>query len=662
MKKLLLSLSAAFLGFAGQADAQVIWSQNFDAATVPSLPATWTQGSTGTPGWKTGTFPLAGWGTATGTTLPAHATNIGVVDDWNDSTTNNLHDTLKSPVFSLVGATSPWFNYDYYFYNATRTATSNTEVAFVIGSTDGGATWMMLDTLDGWAFNEEWHTGHTSLAALGTGPNVRIGITYSDATDHLLGLAVDNLTAINLTAKSAAVTALGYNSITNGISTNGSQLSFLIQNSGVPITSLTCYYTINGGTPVSENFTGLSIASYSSQAFTFTTPMAGAVASSLNNIRVVATTVNSAPNVEPDSFETSSFTLASTSVTRQGLIEEFSSSTCAPCKAFNQNYDPLCITLNANTPGSNFNIIKYQMNWPSPGTDRSYNPDGDTRKSYYGVSGIPEHFVNGVSSNVGWGNPFSAANTTDFTNEAAASHALNSFFDMSVTYTVDTVRKKLGTILNVTPHFTKSDRSYHVYIAVMDKHYQNTTNTTGQLEYYHVMRKMLPSASGHAVTSWTDGVAQQFVDTGVTYTNGNWAAGSSTYPTQGDNKLWSNPFTGSELIAFVEEDGKKSVMQSLLAFPAGSLSISTTSNVDGIKVYPNPATTSANVAFNLREAGNVQVKVMDFTGRVVSEVVNKEMSVGVQSVNIKTAGIAPGNYIVVISTAGGNNADRLTIE
>jgi hypothetical protein len=653
MKKFLLTFTTAFVALAFQADAQVIMTENFDGPSGGALPSGWSQVSSGTPGWKTAMFaaPITtGWGSATGTTSPAHSTQICLVDDWNDSTTSNLNNRLVSSTFSLTGSTSAWLNYSYYFFNATRTSTGNTETCIVKGSTDGGSTWTNLDTLEGWAFNEVWHRGHTSLAALGTtSTNVKIAFEYSDDADHLLGCALDSVEVINLTATQAAATAIGYNDINIGISANGQSVAFLAQNTGVPITSIKAQYTINGGAPVVETFSSLSLASYASQAFTFTTPMAGAIAG-LNTLKVSIVEVNGAPNTEVDSTENSSFTLASAVTNRQGFIEEFSSSTCPPCKSFNDMYDPLCISLNVNTTGTDINVIKYQMNWPSPGTDRSYNTDGASRRTYYGVSGIPDHFVNGRPSTA-----------TDYAAEATGSKALKAFIDMSITYTVDTVRKKLGTIVRVTPRFTKTG-SFHVYTAVMDKYYENTNNTTGQLKYYHVMRQMLPTGAGRVVTSWTDGVAQSFVDTGVTYTNTSYTLGSTSYPTQNSFKFWNNPFTGSEVIAWVQDDATKSVLQSVWSVPAGSLNVSTMAKIEGISIFPNPTKGESNLKFDLQEEGNVRITVMDYTGKVVSEVANGHMTTGVKNVKIVTNNIAAGNYIVVLSTESGNRAERLTVE
>lgn len=665
MKKILLSIALAGLVLAPKANAQVIWSQDFNSATIGSLPASWTQTGTATPpagGWKVANWAApttTGWASATGVTSPAHATQIALLDDWNDSGTtaapiSHLNARLESPVFSLSGSTSAWLNYEYYYFNATRSATSATEEAYVWGSTDGGSTWVPLDTLEGWAFNGTWHTGHTSLAPLGTGTNVKIAFSYSDDNDHLLGLALDNVEVINLTASSAKVTALGYNSINNGISANGQSLSFLLENSGVPITSFTAKYTINGGTPVTQNFTSVSVPAYSSQAFTFTTAMSGAIAG-LNTVNVVITDVNSVANTDVDSARSSTFTLASATSNRWGLIEEFTSSTCPPCRAFNNIYDPLCTSYGVNTSASRVSTVKYQMNWPSPGTDRSYNNDGSIRRTYYGVSGIPDRFVNGLPATA-------PSTTTALTAELDASKANPSFIDMSVNYTVDTVGRKIGVVLKVTPRFTKTG-NYKVHVAVMDKYYENTTNTTTQLQYHHVMRRMLPSASGRTVTSWTDGVEQTFVDTALTYTAGNWTAGVSSYPTQGSNMFWANPYTNSEVVAWVQDESNGTIMQSIWSLPAGLMStVSTMATVDNIKLYPNPTTEVANLQFSLQEAGNVSVRLMEYTGKVVSEVVNGNMNAGVQNVTINTKNVAPGNYVVLISTEKGSTVERLTVE
>ncbi len=665
MKKILLSFTLACFGLAS--NAQVILTQDFESVTAPALPAGWVL-DTATPGpvshvaWFTSSAAGTNWGTLTGKYNIPTSSQYVVVDD--AANPGQLHDTLKSPVFSLVGKTTPWLNFDCFFYGATQTSTSITEHAYVLGSINGGTTWSVIDSVLPYAWNGAvWTRQHINLTTTLSGANCMIAFTYSDGGGAILGVALDNIEVKNLNTSEAGLLSLNYNSIANGISANGTPLSFTVQNDGITLTSLDAYYTINGGAQVTQSFTGLSLAPYATQTLTFTTAMSGAITGT-NALRVGATQANGIANVNKDSVLKSSFLLASATTTREGLVEEFSSSTCAPCKAFNFSYDPLCLTLNADVIGSNFNVIHYQMNWPSPGTDKSYNNDGLTRRTFYGCNSIPEHWVNGVMSNVGWTSPFSTTNTTDFTNEANSSHADMSFIDITATYNVDTFKKKVGVILTVTPHFTKTG-TFHVYTALCDKHYTNTTNTTGQLDYYNVMRKMLPSANGHAVTSWTDGVSQTFADTAISYVNDNYYIGASSYPLQMSSDFWSNPLLGSEMIAFVQEDASHSIMQSFVAIPTNTTTIngvSTISNVTGISIYPNPAKDEATLSFYLGKSGNVHVKLVDYTGRLIADVMNDNRSEGAQKVTIPTTNVAPGNYIVLIEANGGTNAQRITVE
>jgi hypothetical protein len=242
---------------------------------------------------------------------------------------------------------------------------------------------------------------------------------------------------------------------------------------------------------------------------------------------------------------------------------------------------------------------------------------------------------------------------------------------MTSTYQVDTVGKKLYITVTVTPHFTKSG-TYHVYIAACDKHYENIDNEWGMLNYYNVMRQMWPSGTGNAVTSWTDGVSVTYYDTAVAYTSTNWVpasttpADSSLYPTQMSNEFWNNPLLGSEVIAFVEEDGTQSIMQSLVVDPTYHAStainyVNTVSKVSGMNIFPNPTANEASLTFNLEESGNVNIKIMEYTGNTVSEVSNSFMTAGNQKVTIPTGNIASGNYLVVVTTATGSNMQRLTV-
>jgi len=77
------------------------------------------------------------------------------------------------------------------------------------------------------------------------------------------------------------------------------------------------------------------------------------------------------------------------SIYRVPFFEEFTASTCGPCASFNSQFVPWC-----EENADQIALLKYQMNWPSPG-DIYYTAEGGVRKSYYGVSGVPDLFGNG---------------------------------------------------------------------------------------------------------------------------------------------------------------------------------------------------------------------------------------------------------------------------
>ena len=74
------------------------------------------------------------------------------------------------------------------------------------------------------------------------------------------------------------------------------------------------------------------------------------------------------------------------SVPQRPCFEEFTSSTCGPCASFNNSFVPW-----SQTHQDEIVLVKYQMNWPGNG-DPYYTAEGGTRRSYYGVSYVPDLF------------------------------------------------------------------------------------------------------------------------------------------------------------------------------------------------------------------------------------------------------------------------------
>jgi hypothetical protein len=66
--------------------------------------------------------------------------------------------------------------------------------------------------------------------------------------------------------------------------------------------------------------------------------------------------------------------------------------------------------------------------------------------------------------------------------------------------------------------------------------------------------------------------------------------------------------------------------------------------------YPNPFNPTTNIKFDVAKKSLVKINVYDVTGRVISELVNQELTPGKYEVNWNGAGQASGVYFYKIET------------
>ena len=78
-------------------------------------------------------------------------------------------------------------------------------------------------------------------------------------------------------------------------------------------------------------------------------------------------------------------------------------------------------------------------------------------------------------------------------------------------------------------------------------------------------------------------------------------------------------------------------------------------------VFPNPTTGAASVAFDLAQASEVSVDVVDLLGRRVAQLAPSARAAGPVQVELPTAGLAAGLYVVRVQTATGVAATRLVV-
>jgi len=488
----------------------------------------------------------------------------------------------------------------------------------------------------------------TKGAALGTynGQTIRVAFrnhSYNQGTSRIDNvqtvIAPNAVDGAVISASSACVPKMS-------ASPSSVSVEMAIQNLGASnITSVDVTYQVDAGTPVAGSISGMIIYPFSTLTLNVPTPITTATAGQ-HTVTMNLVNVNGSPDpVTSNNSGTSNFVIATQSVVRNGVIEEFSSSTCVPCSQLNATFDPIATnsTNNANVPSTNFNLVRYQMNWPAPGTDASYNPQGVTRQTYYSVNSIPEAFVNGEAGTLA-----NNSTATQCQNEIDNSKTGQAFMDITGTYLVDNVHNTLSGNVTVTPYFTLSG-NYSVLIVAAERHYQNTANTTGQLDYYRVERMMFPNGNGTSVSSWAAGTAQSFPY------SGSFVVGSVA---QGNDNFWGSP-ANSDLVVFVQDNSDKSVLQSI-SIPAGTLAVPSISEVNSIMLYPNPAKDIVNVSFELADQHNIGINIVDAIGKVVYSS-TEQLNVGKHMVTVPTGNFTPGVYYVTIKSEGGSTTTHLSI-
>lgn len=168
------------------------------------------------------------------------------------------------------------------------------------------------------------------------------------------------------------------------------------------------------------------------------------------------------------------------------LFECFTNTSCGPCASQNPALDAL---INANA--DRVAAIKYHMNWPGD-NDPMYlhnTVDNNARKSVYEVNSVPHTVVDGIRY----------ANLPGNLNQNMVNNWLNieSPFEMRLSYEVDDAANTIT--VHVMGRASQAVAgNVRLYVGVIEReiHYNTPPGSNGERDFYSVMKKLLPSASG----------------------------------------------------------------------------------------------------------------------------------------------------------------------
>lgn len=417
-----------------------------------------------------------------GSSIPAGWTIIGQTSNWSVSATNNAGGTanemkldwspqfngmtrLVSPAIDLTGFSSVVFSFKHYLDNYQ--GTNNLGVAT---SSDGGTTWNQAwthgyNTSGGWSESLDITTSDMGK------PNVQFCIFFNGSSYNINDWYFDDIVVFTLENLDLGLEAA---TLPAFIGSGDFSMGINVFNYGVTtVTSVEATYQMVGGNAVTETF-DVNIPSLGSETLNFNTPC-----SFIPGLYTVDFSINKVNGQVDDIVDnntvSNTVSVAITSTQKIPMIEHFSSSTCGPCVSVNNQMLNFC-----NNNLGRFTYTKYQMNWPGNG-DPYYTNEGGVRRNYYGVSAVPQCFLDGEDQG------YAAVQLVVF-NEHADRQA---FMDVRGSFTVE--GNTIHVLADIMPYI---DVNARVYVSVNEKETHNNVGGNGETSFHHIFMKMLPDANG----------------------------------------------------------------------------------------------------------------------------------------------------------------------
>ena len=624
MKKILLSLAAVFAATGLMAQGQsVIYSENFDNG----IPSTWTQTTNATDGGFLG-------GNSTSLSSQYFSfTNPGsnfVATNDDGCNCDKSNEYLITDVIDLSECSVMHATFKSFYYGATYQGA--TEVAEFLYSTNGGATWTSIGTLDPAG---DWETQWIDVSAACGNANVQFAFNYQDGGGWLYGLGIDDFALFAPYNFDVAMESLN---MPTTLGLNNAPFTFegtLRNYGGATITSATINYSVNGGTPVTESLSGLSIAPYDTYTWTHTTAWNPSTTGTYS-VDFYALPINGTfdQNTSNDNLNVSLEVLTATA-DRVVLAEEFTSSTCGPCASFNPGYKQLLDANSANTETGRVTSVKYQMNWPSPGNDPAYNQEAADRRVAYGISGVPDVVYSGSNIPTSQANIDIVKDVPSLANLSAEWSATGNYIQCDATVNA---LADLGS--NVVLH-----------MAMIEKQINHSIQTNGETVFYHVFRKFMDGSNGHSMSNMT---------AGNTYTHyANSTISVNAAPAQGSFDFWIGT-SNMDVIVWLQNTTTGEVLQSAY----GKYTTSGINEMDDvarfIAVYPNPSNEVAGIELDLIDRSDVTLNLVNSLGQTVYTS-SKSLDAGIQKIEVSTASLSAGLYFINVNVDGISKTLRLNV-
>jgi hypothetical protein len=338
------------------------------------------------------------------------------------------------------------------------------------------------------------------------------------------------------------------------------------------------------------------------------------------------------------------------------LLEEFTQASCHPCFLAMPNLDSV-LTNNKNTCIP----IRYHVWYP----DTDYMDDVTKNvfvfsrvQTFYNVTGVPDAKLDGSSDMWPGAGSFNSVSSTILQAEVA----IGSPFTINITSaTFNSTTNKYSVSADIKAFYPFSAGLVAQAVLTVDTlHYpydqsiEDPGNSSPYLHYFpQVAEDMMPNANGTGLGAFTVGQTRTI---NLSWTKIHpWGVA----PKSANRKYDS---TGAHIVVFVQNNGTKYVYQAASMPFTTVLGVPEISNVSYFEIYPNPANTSANIAFSLDQEENVNIEMYNLLGEKVFGLDKGKMDAGDHIITIERGSLKTGIYFVRFSTGSGVITKKLVLQ
>ena len=453
MKKTLLFIAAILMSVSVFAQTRTTFiNEHFDGS---AMPAGWQITGAGTTNWSISATTNAGGA--------ANELHLAWSPQFNGTS------RVVMPEVDLTGVTSVVISFKHALDNYSGAHTLG-----IATSSDGGTTWndawtQSYSSSGSWAVTQEVSTADMGNSA------VRFCLYYTGNSYNINDWFFDDIEIFTQENRDMSLASID---LSNTLGSGATDVKFTVQNKGLEVVNdFKMSYQIDNEPAVEEVFT-TSLASLATSQFTFAVPMTLTPGSYLLTVTILEVNGVIDDDASNNTLE-KTIGVALGATQRIPMIEHFSSSTCGPCVSVNTQM----ANLTANNPGK-YTYTKYQMNWPGNG-DPYYTAEGGTRRTYYGVSAVPQCFLDGQDQG------YAAVQQTVLNNH----YNDPAFTDVRGSFNVD------GNIITVKVDFMSyyDLNTARAFVSVNEKETHNNVGGNGETSFHHIFMKFLTAATGNNV-------------------------------------------------------------------------------------------------------------------------------------------------------------------